>query len=67
MHLFDAPTLLHECQGQPVEQLGVSRTLSHLTEVVQTADDATAEVPVPYAIHHDSRGQRMLLTCKPLR
>ncbi len=54
MHLFDAPPTPHELQGQPVEQFWMCRSLAHLSEVVQTTDDAAAEMSAPDAVYHDS-------------
>ena len=47
VELLEAPALVHELHGQPVEQFGMRRLLSHLAEVVERRDDAAAEVVTP--------------------
>jgi hypothetical protein len=51
------PAVFHEVLGEKVEQFGVVRAFAGFAEIVDGADDAFAEVPAPYAIHHDAGGQ----------
>ena len=59
MHFLDAPAVLDEVAGQPVEQFGMRGALAHLAEIVGRADDAFAEMMLPDAIDHHARGQRI--------
>jgi hypothetical protein len=45
MQVLEAPAVLHEVDGQPVEQLGVGRPLASGAEIVGRADETLAEVP----------------------
>ena len=67
MHLLDAPAAVHELHGQPVQQFGMRRGVTHLAEVVQRADDAAAKVVVPDAIDDHSRCERIVARGDPLR
>ncbi len=67
VHLFDAPVLLHQLDGQPVQKLRMRRTLAHLADVIRCREDAAAEVVLPDAVRGHARRQRILVGDDPLR
>src|SRR5581483_9724178 len=67
MELLHRPAALDEAAGEPVEQLGVRGRLAAGAEIVGRGDDAASEMPLPDAIDHHARGQRILLVGDPLR
>ena len=56
MHVLQTPVVLHELYGEPVEQLGMSGRLALNAEVVGRRHNSHAEMMLPEAIHHDTRG-----------
>ena len=68
--LFDealhVPAVLHEIDGEPVEQFGVARLLALRAEVGGGGDEAGAEEDLPEAIHLDARGERVLAHRDPV-
>ena len=65
MQLFLTPTLFHESDRQPVQQLRVCRGHPDVAEVFRGFDEATPEIPLPDAIHKHARCQRMRWMRKP--
>src|SRR5438105_8108006 len=43
------------------------RPLAHLSEIARRADDSFAEVPLPDAVRHDARRQRIRRAREPAR
>src|SRR5688572_19915297 len=66
MELLETPPALHELDGEPVQQFGMGRLLTHLAEIVDCRHDAAAEVMVPHPVDDDARGQRILRRRDPL-
>ena len=60
VQLLHAPPGAHKLTRQVVEQLRVTRSVAAGAEVVRRGDEAGAEVVVPDAIDHHTRGQRIL-------
>ena len=60
MQVLQAPTVLHEIAGEPVEQLRVGRRFSLATKVVGRADQSLAEVPSPDAVHENASRKRVV-------
>ena len=63
VHRLQAVSVGDELSSQPVEQFRMTGRFPARTEVVRRAHQAPAEMPLPDAIHHDPRRQRML--CDP--
>src|SRR5438067_9039138 len=66
MKLFEAPAVLDEFDGEPVQQLRMGRTLAARPEVVRRADEALTEVPLPDAIDDDACRERVLRRGDPV-
>ena len=45
--------------GQMIEQFGMRRRFTHCAKVINCADQSCAEQPVPYAVRHYARCQRI--------
>ena len=43
------------------------RRFAPLTEIIRRVYQSAAEMPQPYTIHHDSRGERILRIRDPIR
>ena len=56
---FDVPAVVHEIDGEPVEQLGVAWVFALGAEVGGGGDEAGAEEHLPDAIHCDAGGERV--------
>ena len=54
--LFDRPPVLHELDGEVVEQLGVRWCFAGGAEVIDGADEPSSEEVVPNAVH-EGRGR----------
>ena len=65
MQRLDAPAARGEFRGQPVEQLGKHGRLSLTAEIIRRGHDASPEVPLPDAVHHHPRSERMIRLGKP--
>src|SRR5438128_2830029 len=57
MQMLHAPTVLHEFDRQPVEQLRMGRPRAVAAEVEDRGDEGRVEVPRPDVIHRDARGE----------
>src|SRR2546428_335391 len=64
---FDAPALLNEPAGQPVEQFRMRGTLAIAAKVVHGAHNAFTEMVLPDSVDHDARGERVLRARDPAR
>ena len=64
--LFEAPTIGDELLGQMIEQLRMRWGCAAGTEVVHGLDEASAEEPVPDAIHDDACGERVVGRSDPI-
>ena len=67
MDVLHAPVVLHEFDGQPVEQLGVRRRSPFAAEVKHRRHQRLAHVPSPDMIDGDPRRQRMTRVGQPFR
>src|SRR4051794_33062153 len=67
MHRLDIPAGFYESDRQPIEQLRMRRAFAIYTKIAWCADDSGAEVTLPDAIHHNSRGQRVVRIGDPFR
>src|SRR5262245_29844862 len=67
MHGLDRPAALDKTRRQKIQQLRVSGTLADRTPVVGRTHQALVEMPLPDAVDHDARGQRMRGTGQPAR
>ena len=67
MQVLEAPAVVHELDGQPVEQLGMRRRLALRAEVLAGRDDAGAEVRLPDAVDQRSRRGRRPAVDQPAR
>ena len=63
---FDVPVVVHEVDGEPVEQFGVAGVFALGAEVGGGGDEAGAEEDLPEAIHFDAGGERMLAHRHPV-
>lgn len=66
MDLLHAPFLLHEFRGEPVEQFGVGGWTAFATEVEDSGNESTSEVPGPEVIHGDSCCEGISRVCDPV-
>ena len=57
--LFRAPAVVHEPDGQMIEQGGVARTLTGAAEVVRCGHESAAEQVMPETVDHDARQERI--------
>ena len=55
--LLQRPALLHEADGEEVEQFGMGGTVAQVAEIVRRANEALAEKMEPHAVDEDTRGQ----------
>ena len=67
MQFLERPTVLNKRRRQPVEQFRVRRPLARAAKVIRVTGNRLAEVPLPYAIHHHARRQRVVPAGNPLR
>ena len=67
VHGLHVPAALHEGHGEPVQQLGVTRPLALVPEVVRGGDDAGPEEVLPGAVDPDPRGERVVARDDPAR
>ena len=67
VQILDVPAVGHKSGGQPVQQFGVRRRLSHGTKVIGSLYDASTEVPLPDPVHKHPGCQRMIRTRQPQR
>src|SRR5690349_1264920 len=56
---FDTPVVLHEFDGQPVEQLLVRRSLPQDAEIIRSSYNSRGHAELPDAIDHDASRERM--------
>src|SRR5690606_33867485 len=66
MQYLQAPTALDKSCGEIVQQFRVRWRLTPLPEVIRGIHQATPEMPEPYAVRHDTGGQRILRIDNPL-
>ena len=66
LQLLQAPAVLHQVHGQPVQQFGVRRRLRLLAQVLGGGHNARPEVGLPNAVHHAPRHGRRLAVHHPL-
>ena len=65
--VLHAPAVIHELDGQPVEQLLIRWAVALASEIVRRGHDAAPEMSLPDAVHHHARGQRIVARRDPLR
>ncbi len=65
MQRLDRPTGTNELVCQPVQQFRMCGTLTQFAEVVRCTDEPLPEMPLPNAIHQDTRRQRVLWIGNP--
>ena len=65
VQLLDRLPVVAELCRQPVEQLRVGRSGSHLAEVVWRRHDAVAEVVLPDAVDDGTPCERVIRFCEP--
>ena len=63
---FRVPAVVHEVDGEPVEQLGVGWVFALCAEVGGRSHEAGAEEHLPDAIHGDAGGERVLAHGDPV-
>ncbi len=63
---FDVPTVIHEVDGEPVEQIGMAGELALGAEVGGRGDEAGTEEALPEAIHFDAGWERVLAHRNPV-
>ena len=66
MHRLKAPAAVDKAPCQPVKQSGMRRATAEFAKIARRPDDAAAEVAVPQAIHHHTRGERVVPAGDPL-
>ena len=64
--VLEAPTVLHELDRQPIEQLGMRRPLALHAKIVRRRHDAAAEVLLPKPVDDHPRRQRMIGPREPI-
>ena len=62
---LEVPPALGEVGGEPVEQPGVAGPLPLRAEVLSRLDQADAEKPLPDAVDHDARRERIVPVDQP--
>src|SRR5260221_12145421 len=67
MHPLQAPAVLDEADGQPVEQLGMSRPRALRAEVIGSRDNTSSKMILPNAIDDHARRQRIVRPGQPAR
>ena len=64
---FHVPAVVHEIDGEPVEQLGMRRALALEAEIIRCAHQPGTEEHLPHLIHKHAGSERVLLRRDPLR
>ena len=59
VELLDGPAVLHELDGQVVQQFRMAGAIPGGSEVTQAPNEARPEVVMPDAIHDHTRSQRI--------
>ena len=67
VELFDTPAFFDEFQGEPIEEFRMTGSGATGTVVASRRDNATTEVVLPDAIHHDPCGEGIVGTGDPFR
>src|SRR5207253_1763505 len=57
VQLLDAPSVVHELDGEPIEKLGVSRAFAADAEVARRAHQRLFEMLEPDAVDEDAGGE----------
>ena len=55
--MFDTPAASDELPSEPIEQFRIAGALTLRAEIVGCGNDAAAEMVLPDAVDHDSRGE----------
>src|ERR1700682_6330440 len=67
MHFFDRPAAFYETFREVVEKLRMRRRFAEFAEVVGRAHQSFAEMILPDAVHHRTRGERVIRIGDPFR
>ena len=67
IQLLDAPAVIDEPHGQPVEQFGMRRPRAHLAKIVRRGHQPAAKMLLPDAVDDHPGGERIRGRSDPLR
>ena len=63
MQPFQTPPILHEANGEPIEQLRMGGAFALRAEIFGGLHQTGSEEALPFAIDRHASGQRMGLSC----
>src|SRR5438034_4044234 len=67
MHRLNPPAGLDKPPGQEIQQFGMRRRFTVLSEVIRCADQAGSKVNLPDAVHPGTAGEWIVWTAHPFR
>src|SRR4051812_43219895 len=64
--MLETPAVLDQLDGEPIEQIGIRRSLALHAKIVGRRDNTAAKVLLPESIDDDASGQWMIGSREPI-